>query len=330
MNPITDTVSSLAIGESKSVDQLAMVPLLRADSFELDYTTLEKATRDGRVTITETSVDGTVPELMLTNASDVAVLLLDGQELIGAKQNRIVNLTILAPAHSKLTIPVSCVEAGRWHQESSSFSVSDRAMFSRARARKSEDISASLIRSGDRTSRQGAVWEDIALKAAQMRCESPTQAMASLFDAHQEKLAKCVAALTPVTNQVGAAFLIKDELAGIEIFDHTATMASLMPDLVRSYALDAMDSDHTCAPVTPKTANVADMLSRLSSANTRTFAAVGEGDDIRLVDDTFTGGALAARDRLIHLCAFPKHQMMPSGHEDGGLARISFRRRAYH
>jgi hypothetical protein len=41
--------------------------------------------------------------------------LLDGEELIGAKQNRALNLTILAPAKQVIVIPVSCVEAGRWH-----------------------------------------------------------------------------------------------------------------------------------------------------------------------------------------------------------------------
>lgn len=38
------------------------------------------------------------------------VLILDGEEILGAKQNRMVNATILIAAHTKVKVPVSCVE----------------------------------------------------------------------------------------------------------------------------------------------------------------------------------------------------------------------------
>ncbi len=55
-----------------------------------------------------------MPELRFVNHCERPVLLLDGEELVGAKQNRILNLTVLVPAHQTIVIPVSCVEAGRW------------------------------------------------------------------------------------------------------------------------------------------------------------------------------------------------------------------------
>jgi hypothetical protein len=49
-----------------------------------------------------------VPELKLVNLSPSKILILDGEELKGAKQNRIVNATFLIGPKSEVVIPVSC------------------------------------------------------------------------------------------------------------------------------------------------------------------------------------------------------------------------------
>lgn len=40
--------------------------------------------------------------------------MLEGEQIIGLKQNRIVNMSILIKENSELPVPVSCVEEGRW------------------------------------------------------------------------------------------------------------------------------------------------------------------------------------------------------------------------
>ncbi len=64
--------------------------------------------------VVETFEEGVVPEIVLAHSAEQPVLIFDGEELVGARQNRIVNLTILVPAKTALRIPLSCVEAGRW------------------------------------------------------------------------------------------------------------------------------------------------------------------------------------------------------------------------
>jgi hypothetical protein len=71
---------------------------------------------------------GSVPNLAVRNDGDTPVLLLHGEELIGAKQNRVVNVTMLVPAKTVLKIPVSCVEQGRWHFRSRKFGDSEHTM----------------------------------------------------------------------------------------------------------------------------------------------------------------------------------------------------------
>src|SRR5690606_1658034 len=68
----------------------------------------------GGAEVTGVSEAGAVPHLRLLNRGAGQVFLLDGEELAGAKQNRILNLSLLVPGGTALDIPVSCVEQGRW------------------------------------------------------------------------------------------------------------------------------------------------------------------------------------------------------------------------
>ena len=51
---------------------------------------------------------------MVENPSEIPVLLCEGEQVLGAQQDRIFDVSVLVPAGSKLEVPVSCVEAGRW------------------------------------------------------------------------------------------------------------------------------------------------------------------------------------------------------------------------
>ena len=93
--------------------QLRVLPIIGPSSDRPSYRLLDSDTLP-LVRVTEVSDAGSVPELMVENKLDVRVFLMDGQELVGAKQNRILNTDVVVPAASTLKIPVSCVEQGRW------------------------------------------------------------------------------------------------------------------------------------------------------------------------------------------------------------------------
>ena len=62
----------------------------------------------GSIVTREVNSTGLVGELFVTNKAETNVLLLDGEELCGLKQNRVLATTVLMPAHSSLNMPVSC------------------------------------------------------------------------------------------------------------------------------------------------------------------------------------------------------------------------------
>ena len=129
MNTIASALDTLSIGTPQHFRHLTVFPLVHPTPRAPFYLTLDEALAQGTVQVTEVSKGGHVPELLLINRGDRPVLLIDGEELVGAKQNRVLNLTILATPHSELVIPVSCVEQGRWSAVSPAFCASPRVHF---------------------------------------------------------------------------------------------------------------------------------------------------------------------------------------------------------
>ena len=132
MITLCEEFKSLEIGVAQSFRNLTVFPLSRARAAsDPGYVLLCEAVAAGEAAVMEVSAGGAVPSLLLKNRSKHPVLLLDGEELVGAKQNRIMNLTILAPPGQDLVIPVSCVEAGRWSAASPEFQVAQQAQYPR-------------------------------------------------------------------------------------------------------------------------------------------------------------------------------------------------------
>lgn len=118
---IADYLSKLEFGELQSFNNMGVIPLLTSINGSPKYLTLKEALEKKLLKVKEVDEGGSVPELRVINKAKVSVLLLDGEELVGAKQNRVVNTTILLKKESETVIPVSCTEQGRWSYVSEEF-----------------------------------------------------------------------------------------------------------------------------------------------------------------------------------------------------------------
>ena len=212
-------VSSLSIGSPTSVDGLSVYPLLRTPAPAPFYDTLSDAVRAGTLHISEMSDGGSVPELRVVNDGKRPVLIIDGEELVGAKQNRIVNLTVLVPELATITLPVTCVEAGRWHHVSPEFAPAERAYHASGRRSKLDQVSMSMLTNSSPRADQSAVWSEIAQKSERMGTRSPTGAAAAMYEQRRDGLDKMIASIKPMDHQVGAVFAIRGMIAGFDAFD---------------------------------------------------------------------------------------------------------------
>src|SRR5262245_27248271 len=302
MEIVRDTLKAARLGAPRAHMNLAVFPLWSPAPMDRRYLTLDEGVSSGRVRVTEVSHAGSVPELCLVNDADQPVLLLDGEELRGAKQNRVLNLTILAPAGKTIVVPVSCVEQGRWAHRSAAFTSSDYLLYARSRGEKAGAISRSLEVEGRARSDQGAVWDSIEAKMGRLGTSSATRAMEDIYVDRSGSIDAFVTALRPEPEQTGAVFALNTKVAGLELFDHADVFAKAFPKLVRSWALDAIEDEPALASVPSEDAARA-FMAMVAAAEMKSFAAVGQGVDVRLNAAQVTGGAVVDGDRVVHLNA---------------------------
>jgi hypothetical protein len=303
MDPIFTTLDTLEIGDPISAANLTMFPLLVPEELAPAYFTLDEALAGGLASVTEVSESGSVPELLVKNRAPRPLLILDGEELIGAKQNRIVNLSILVPARETLHIPVSCVEAGRWARRSREFAAAGRTHYASGRAKNLKQVNISLHATGTRHGDQSEVWSDIEEKAVRMCAPSKTNAAAALYEKVHRSLVDFQERLEAVPRQAGAIFTINGIVAGMDLFDRPATWRKSMHKLVLSYGLDALDNAH--GPASDAKPQPKKFLKAIQAAPRAQFKAIGLGEDVRIDGGKIIGGALAVEGKLVHLVAFP-------------------------
>jgi len=175
-------LGQLQIGEAQTHKNLTAYPVLSNRLSALDYITLDEALSQGLIEIAEIDKNGSVPELKLTNKSERMILILDGEELEGSKQNRIVNTTMLIPPMEVVLIPVSCVEQGRWVYKTERFYSEERLASPALRAMKAEHVQHTVRESGEYRSDQGAIWQQISEKATRRGARSNSMAMAEIYN----------------------------------------------------------------------------------------------------------------------------------------------------
>jgi hypothetical protein len=307
MFTLQQDISSLMVLSPSHFKNLTVFPLVRPkqQEKELDYLLLDEGISSGAVHITELHANGRVPELRLENNADKPVFLLNGEELLGAKQNRVLNLTILVPAKCALAIPVSCAEAGRWNMAATDMHPAAHVMYSDVRSDQTFQVTESLRSSGTPSSDQASVWRNIAAKAARLKSVSPTGAMSDIYRSHASSIEAYVRAFPSKEHESGAAFGIEGQIIGLDVFDHSKTMQRLFPKLVRSYALDALDRPtESSAPADQQ--DVVAMIEAIGQAQTSSDKAIGLGKDVRFTGRQVSGAALWAEGRYLHICGFTR------------------------
>lgn len=302
MQTITEFLKNVEVGPAQTHENLTMFPLFGSSGRVPEYATLHEAIKGGWFEVGEVTEGGSVPELKVVNRGDRSVLMMDGEELHGAKQNRVLNLTILVPAGATLIVPVSCVEQGRWAMQSKAMKSSFETLYAKARMKQMRAVSGGYRRSSRPVSDQRELWETIASKAETIGVRSRTGAVHDIYESKARGMRDFSNAFTVAEGQTGAMFAISGRLIGLEVFEHPEMLRKMLSKIVRSYALDAMHQDDDHRALSKQ--SVEGFLAEIAGAEVQRFPAVGSGEDLRLTGKTVTGAALVEGGHVVHLCAF--------------------------
>ena len=136
-----------------------------------------------------------------------------------------------------------------------------------------------------------------------MRVDSTTGAADDLYRSYRPRLEDFSSAFRAGPADRGAIFAVDGRIAGVEVFDSPSTFGRYLPRLVRSYALDAIESRPPVSAA-PTEHAVERFRRTLVEAWMSEHGAVGLGTHVRIESAQVAGGALVADDAVIHLCAF--------------------------
>ncbi len=320
---VKGNMEGIKLGEIQIHNHVAVIPFISADGSGPDYLTMKEAMDKQFLVVTEVTEGGAVPELKVINRGGKPVLLLDGEELSGAKQNRVLNTTILLAEKSETVIPVSCTEHGRWSYRSAHFEESGHIMSAHLRSVKNASVHENLKSSRSYRSDQGAVWDEIAVQARVNKVSPATGAMRDVLEARQEDLDSFLEHLPIVADQNGLLVLVNGEVVGLDMVSRAEAFRVLHPKLIRSYVMDALTEKPAKAKELPGVKANA-FLEKIPLCQENSFASVGLGRDYRYEGQKIVGSALVHENTVIHTAFFQITEAEKAGH----MSAVS-RRRAY-
>ena len=236
-NELVELLDHTRVGQPISLAGLTVLPLLAAQDGQ-DATLLEEGLEAGTTQVTELDDGARVGQVEVTYSGPGLLLLVDGEELVGAKQNRVVNASFLVANGPPVVIPVSCVEQGRWRYKSPGFSSSGRTLSSRARRKKLARVSGSVTASGRYDADQSAVWSDVDQYLTRSGVCSRTQAFSDAAEARSGQLEQRLEQLAPRPGQRGLAAVHGGRVVALDLFGSAALFQRAWRKVARGLLLE--------------------------------------------------------------------------------------------
>lgn len=244
MEVICKTLKELEIGDAFIFQQITVFPLFHRAPSKHRYISLSEAFKNKWLEISEISASGSVPYLKFNNLSEYPVLILDGEDLKGPKQNRTVNATFLIAAKTETIIPVSCTEQGRWRYTTRQY-IPEAPYFHPPEIRffKAYELFENLKLHGEFHSDQAKIWQKIREYQNFLRAYSPTSAFGDIVAQYHETAKQIQQALPLQKDQCGMMMWMDGKFESLDYISEPNVYAEIHQRLVTSYLIHKFKFD---------------------------------------------------------------------------------------
>ncbi len=307
---LVDAPEGIRLGQPVTTGPMTIFPLFH-EAEAIEYMLSAVAQLSGLVTVSEVSEAGEVSLLLASNKAELPVLFVEGEVLVGLKQNRVINTTMLVPAKSELKVPVSCVEAGRWQRSTPVAGRDAYHLSAKVRGRKQMSVAGSVRSSNQYLSDQGDVWAAVDERLSAHRVASKSMAYSDINRGRAADVSAAISDLKPAPSQKGLLVFSGGKPSCLDLFDRSTTLDALWDGLLGSYMMDAMVDEKATNPIGPEEAKA--WIADLIKAQATEHPAVGLGKTVAVTGRAVTAGALVADNVLVHLGAFATSGPAKSG-----------------
>jgi hypothetical protein len=292
-------IAGLQLGPAVKIGGVELVPLLMPHANGVVDRLAHQALADGGLEVVEKG-DGVVQELLALSHSPVPILILEGETLLGAKQNRMVAHTVVVGPGTKVVIPVGCMEHGRWRARSERFEAGLGVSAMRMRRDAKTDVMAARQRGSAPSLDQSRLWDQVSREIVGERLTSQTSDFNVVMEKRDRENAH-VRNLRPRPGQVGLLALRQGDLVAMELVGHPETWAPLFGRVLASLVPDAADM-----PRGRRRRGSGEWMGAIRDAalRLRERPAVGIGADVELETRHLIGSGVWMGDRMAHLSVY--------------------------
>lgn len=266
--------------------------------------------KNGGLVISESTGQSIVGELLAINNTEAFLLLTDADVLVGAKQNRVLNKSILLAPLSKTAIDVSCIERLRWHYTSGNFSSPQSVADPDLRKEKASTLSFMKGGSEDpKPDTQRAVWSHVNDRIREAGCTSTTESYADLINYRMESSANDFPECEPESGCNGLAIILDRNIVSADLFGSEEAYSHYF-SMLRDSAFGMAANGKKVKPVDQHEAffKALDFIDNFEAAERHPDGNYSGAGLFNIIESTgLVGSGLSFEGQLIHTAIFAKH-----------------------